>query len=325
LEHILREVFNRVVQTFRARAPISELPSIMADESAIGPDFVCIGAQKGGTRWLFDQLSYHPDFWMPPIKELHYLDARVRVERAEPLYARGLANVDWVNRSREGSNSRPLEQVDLGWLEALIWLNRQPYDLELYARLFNPKGARLSGDITPTYGLVSDARISDFLNRFPQTKIVFFARDPIDRFWSQYCMVANQQRRHDLSDRDPSHLETVERFVRDRNGLRHSALTEIVDRWRRPNTENPFALLFFDDLRADALSFRRRVLSFLGADPDKPSGKLPPGYNRKTKNAKVVMRPEVRERLIELLGNEIRECAQRFGGPASEWPKLYGL
>jgi hypothetical protein len=133
-------------------------------------------------------------------------------------------------------------------------------------------------------------------------------------------MVANRQHA-----KDPSDLETFECFVRDRSGLRHSALTEIVDRWRRPHTDNPFALFFFDDLRTDAVSFRRRVLSFLSADPDKPSGKLPPGYNRKTKHAKVVMRPEVRERLIELLGDEVRACAKEFGGPASEWPKQYGL
>ena len=35
------------------------------------PDFLCVGAQKGGTSWLYRQLEAHPDFWMPPVKELH--------------------------------------------------------------------------------------------------------------------------------------------------------------------------------------------------------------------------------------------------------------
>src|SRR3954454_22181194 len=39
-----------------------------------GPDFLCIGAQKAGTGWLYEQLRSHPDFWMPPMKELHYFD-----------------------------------------------------------------------------------------------------------------------------------------------------------------------------------------------------------------------------------------------------------
>ncbi len=42
-----------------------------------GPDFICIGLPKAGTGWLYDQLDNHPDFWMPPVKELLYLEAAV--------------------------------------------------------------------------------------------------------------------------------------------------------------------------------------------------------------------------------------------------------
>ena len=38
------------------------------------PDFLGIGAQKAGTTWLHTNLRPHPQIWMPPIKELHYLD-----------------------------------------------------------------------------------------------------------------------------------------------------------------------------------------------------------------------------------------------------------
>jgi sulfotransferase family protein len=320
LNQLLRKARNRFVGAFRAKPRISAFPALMAEKKASGPDFICFGGQKGGTRWLFDQLSHHPDFWMTPVKELHYINESIRVWRAEPLYARAFANIDHVNRHREEANMRLLDPADIKWLEALIWLERQPYNLELYARLFNPKGSKLSGDITPTYSLVSDDRIAHLLRRFPNAKILFFARDPIDRFWSQYCMVAAQK-----DWENPSDPAIVERFINDRNGLRHSALTEIVRRWRRSDTENAFGLFFFDDLLTDAASFRRRVVSFLGGDPHKPSGKLPPGFNRKSRYAKVIMRPEVRERLIELLGDEIRACAKEFGGPASEWPIKYGL
>src|SRR4029078_219812 len=46
-----------------------------------GPDFLCVGAQKAGTSWLYRQLEPHPDFWMPPVKELHYLDNLNRTKR----------------------------------------------------------------------------------------------------------------------------------------------------------------------------------------------------------------------------------------------------
>jgi hypothetical protein len=48
------------------------------------PDFLCVGAQKAGTSWLYRQLEPHPDFWMPPVKELHYLDNLNRARRFHP-------------------------------------------------------------------------------------------------------------------------------------------------------------------------------------------------------------------------------------------------
>src|SRR5881296_3927906 len=96
-----------------------------------GPDFICVGPQKGGTSWLYQQLESHPDFWMPPIKELHYFDKLSRTKTALP---------------------RPRDERDLCFLEGIRSLSGQSHiDLENYARLFESKGSLLSGDISPTY------------------------------------------------------------------------------------------------------------------------------------------------------------------------------
>jgi len=41
------------------------------------PDFLCIGAQKGGTTWLFRNLAKHPQIYIPsnlPHADVHYFD-----------------------------------------------------------------------------------------------------------------------------------------------------------------------------------------------------------------------------------------------------------
>src|SRR6478752_7618100 len=98
-----------------------------SDAHGARPDFLCVGVHKGGTTWLYQQLDYHPDFWMPPLKELHYFDQLSRVQRS--------------------SSSRCRDERDLRFLESINSLITKPYiDFEHYARLFEPKGPLLSGD-----------------------------------------------------------------------------------------------------------------------------------------------------------------------------------
>src|SRR5438309_7414307 len=85
------------------------------------PDFLCVGAQKAGTTWLYRELESHPDFWMPPLKELHYFDQLSRVPRSSSTLCR--------------------DERDLRFLESIKSLSAKPYlDLAHYGRLFEPKG-----------------------------------------------------------------------------------------------------------------------------------------------------------------------------------------
>ena len=36
------------------------------------PDFLCIGFRKSGTTWLYENLHFHPDIYLPPYKNVRY-------------------------------------------------------------------------------------------------------------------------------------------------------------------------------------------------------------------------------------------------------------
>jgi hypothetical protein len=228
-------------------------PALLAAGDQRGPDFICIGAQKAGTRWLFDQLAFHPQFWMPPIKELHYLNQGKRFLRfARPLHEQALKSLRSANRKRARGHERPLLHEDIAWLEARMWLHGRPLDLDLYARLFNLRGDRLSGDICPPYAIIAEDEARAVRARFPEARIVYLVRDPIDRLWSQYCMIL---RRHPQAE--PEALETVRAFVERGTGREHSAMGAAVERWRNGPDDPRFGLFFFDDLKTDAAGLRR--------------------------------------------------------------------
>ena len=99
----------------------------MSEETA-RPDFLCIGAQKAGTGWLYEQLREHPDFWMPPLKELHYFD---RLGRAR-LLPTGKKR-DRLETARKDAR----DERDLRFLDAVqILSTRSQIDLPAYAALF---------------------------------------------------------------------------------------------------------------------------------------------------------------------------------------------
>ena len=39
------------------------------------PDFIGVGTERAGTSWLFSMIAHHPGSWVPPLKELHFLDS----------------------------------------------------------------------------------------------------------------------------------------------------------------------------------------------------------------------------------------------------------
>ena len=65
---------------------------------------------------------------------------------------------------------------------------RSHIDLDRYGRLFCHKGPLLSGDISPAYSTLTDEIIERVVDHFPNLKVVFLARDPVERAWSQLSM-----------------------------------------------------------------------------------------------------------------------------------------
>ncbi len=297
------------------------MPALLSAGDARGPDFICIGAQKAGSLWLFDQLAFHPGFWMPPIKELHYLDRGKRFLRfVRPLHERASRSLRSANRHRARAHERPLLPEDIGWLEARMWLLGSSFDLDLYARLFNPRGDRLSGDICPPYAIIPEDEARAVRDRFPEARIVYLVRDPIERLWSQYCMILRRRPQD-----EPESLDTVKAFLKRGTGREHSAIRAAVERWRNGPDDPRFGLFFFDDLKTDAAGLRRRILTFIGGDPDVKSAGLPADHNRKAANAKIEMTPAVRDHLAGEFAEEIRYAATELGGPAKGWAEKYGV
>jgi len=268
-----------------------------------GPDFLCIGAHKAGSTWLYQQLDSHPDFWMPPVKELHYLDQLSRVQRA--------------------AGPRCRDERDRRFLERLQSLSAEPgIDLENYGRLFEPKASLLSGDISPNYSTLGNKVIRQVVGYFPNLKVMFLARDPVERVWSHLSMEVHYRQ---IEPFDVTNIDEVNRNLLRRGMLLRSYPSAVVARWKRYVHPAQFRVYFFDDLQSNPAELRRSILYFLGADPDKPGSRLTADYNSWTKMEKLPLTDKVRSHLAKFFKKELKSCAARLGGPARDWPARYGF
>ena len=203
-------------------------------------------------------------------------------------------------------------------------LSAQSYlDLENYGRLFQHKGALLSGDVSPAYSKLSDEVIQRVINYFPNLKVIFIARDPVERAWSQLSMgVRLGMIRNPFDTKD---AEEVIRNLLNPGVLLYSHPSKIVARWKRYVRPENFRIYFFDDLKENPAELRRSILCFLGGDPDKPSGGLKPHDNNDAGREKLRLTAKVRDRMAQFFEHELKACASELGSRAKSWPTRYGF
>jgi len=240
---------------------------------------------------------------MPPVKELHYFDQLSRVQRA--------------------ARPRCRDERDLRFLEQLQGLSAEPgMDLEKYGRLFEPKASLLSGDISPNYSTLCNEVIRQVVGYFPNLKVMFLARDPVERLWSHLSMEVHYRQ---IEPFDVTNIDEVNRNLVRRGMLLRSYPSAVVARWKRYVHPEQLRVYFFDDLQSNPAELRRSILRFLGADPDKPGSRLTADQNSWPRMEKLPLPNKVRSHLAKFFKNELKTCAARLGGPARDWPARYGF
>jgi hypothetical protein len=130
------------------------------------PDFLCIGAQKSATTWLYASLASHPIVWLPPVKEIGFFNSiHIPAVREESVAHRRRQ----VDESRKwwlepGRNPR----VQSRRLACLDVLDSDLLTDEWYSKIFTFHGSdQLCGDINPDYGMVPRAGVRHALGSKP--------------------------------------------------------------------------------------------------------------------------------------------------------------
>ncbi len=285
------------------------------------PDFLCIGAQKAGTTWLYANMGAHPEIWLPPRKELHYFDWKYPPQCS---YTSVAPDQDKDTRRPQGSmNKQGLTVSRFTKLRnysfnRLLWEAKYRFRRrsdEWYSSLFSKGEGKIAGDFTPAYSVLDHDAVSDIFRLMPRARIIFCIRDPIDRAWSHAKMVV--ARRLQRSVQGISKREWLQHF-RSPDSVLRGDYVRTVDIWEEFYPRRQILTLFYDDIKMDPSGTLRRVFSFLGVESGQ--SRVPTTCNKRVHVGTPEQLPsELRLVLAEMYHEKLLAIENRFGGHATNW------
>lgn len=243
---------------------------------------------------------------MPPIKELNFWEGKfAKPSNLKQMQAMGESGTD------QDGLVQPETAPFIKYLQGLG--SEGPQTVAEYLGLFQFKGPRKSGDISPVYATMPDAKIAEVVRALPDVQVVMLIRHPVDRIKSALSM-------HVRKGKIPESILTdwprLEALINREAYRRRSYPTKSWAAWHRA-FGNRARFWLFDDIVGAPEQVRGEIAAHIGLSA--PEFSLPANFNRKAAKQKFQFSQAVEQGLFRVLAQEIRDCASVFGSHATSW------
>ncbi len=195
------------------------------------PNFVIMGVQKAGTTSIYNYLKQHPQIYMSPVKEPHFLQDDWQTENAD-----------------EVSNLKKKKKVKVTTLED-------------YAQLFaNVTDEIAIGEASPNCLLHHRTSIPQILKYIPTAKLIAILRNPVDRAYSDYLMNAREGKKTTQLMVQAKERSQESHVIR--KGFYYEALQDFYAHFDLQQIK----VFLYDDLQKDSVHFMQEMYHFLEVD-----------------------------------------------------------
>jgi hypothetical protein len=222
------------------------------------PDFLCIGAQKGGTTWLYHVLRENPDVWLGPFKEYQFFNA---------LFVKGDTWVGWhVRTAVQNAIRYSIADVrgnnfDLDYLRYLTNIadEKTMFTEDWYRYIFSRGGEKVKGDITPGYCSIPAEGVDYVLRTQGALPIIFLIRDPVSRTLSQLRMNISRSK-----SGPPTTREQWDKLIANAEVAVRSNYRSAIDTWLARYPERKMLFIPYGDIARDPTEVLRQIERHIG-------------------------------------------------------------
>ncbi len=236
-------------------------------KNSVNPSFFfCIGSQKSGTTWLYNNLKQHPEIALPPrIKELRYFDEiEVGVKNnIKRLFSQHYLDVRWRKKLKLGIMQiiKFSNLTDNIWLIKYLMMKRSLSSIGEYKSRLEELRKKRSyvGDISPGYALLSEHIIKEIYANFPNLKVIFILRNPVEKEWS----LIRRRMKRGIIKKSEIITDSFNRSNFEFDYIR------TIKNWEKYYNPNQMYIGFLDELHLNQLSFLNSIIHFLDLTPFK--------------------------------------------------------
>ncbi len=284
-------------------------------ELRYGPSFLIIGAHRGGTTGIHQLLRKHPQLKDLPEKEIHYFDRDQKY--SSPSH---FAESSFFKRFKDSSFreifQRLLKNLFIEGAGNFFWYRKFVFKKisdDWYRQLFKHVHGFKSWEATPAYSLLELEDIQKIKNLFPELKVIFSLRNPIDRSWSHLRYTGRKK----ISPHKLAMLLKSPEFSQ------RNAYCATLEKWESIFGKDQVLKVFFEDFESSPQKVAEQLSHFLKIEAF-PEGALIASYERFNASAELDCPAEIRQMLAENLKDEIQRVRSRIGGRSLEWNDTFG-
>ena len=284
------------------------------------PHFLVIGAQRSGTSWLHRELNRHPEISMPPLKELHYFDY---VDRHHYHWNEKRRYTQHLQKAMED-----IKKLKINPHRALFYwkyfVGRRSD--RWYASLFDSKKGtnKITGEATPAYANLSLEMWTHVRAAFPEIKLIFIMRDPVERVWSNLVRKEVRNKGCHISvltdQKIRAALENKLYYV-------NSTYSETIETIESVFDQGSILYLFYDELKENPGSLYDRLCAFLEVSQLEDGVVDVKNANAASSNLAEEIPDQVVQLVMDNMRGEYVWLSNRFSGGyphswVSRYPKL---
>ena len=212
-----------------------------------------------------------------------------------------------------------------GGKEVHFWDMSRSRGLDWYTKLHAVDDGRIHGDMTPAYAALPVETIEECHSIYPNLRLIFSMRNPIERAWSAAKMDAVRRGMNPVDVPD-------DWFISHFNGkgsLARGDYERCIRNWLRFYPRERLLLLRFEDIAAAPESYLEKCCKHLGVDPYRSAASQPnlplvavgvAGLRERVREGvNLPLRASLRSVLEDLYVHRIRSLAAYLGEDLDCW------